>query len=77
MAFYRIKFNRAAVELLNKRGIDYKDLDTITKFLTENGKFIPARITGLSTGKQRELTRQIKIARQLALIPYCDNHRKY
>ena len=77
MGFHRIKFNRAAVQQLHKRGADYKDLGTISQFLTENGKLIPSRITGLSTSQQRELTRQIKIARQLALIPYCDNHRKY
>lgn len=77
MAFRRVKFSRSAVERLHANGIDYKDLATLEPFVTENGKLVPARISGISTAKQRELTRHIKIARFLALIPYCDNHRKY
>jgi small subunit ribosomal protein S18 len=54
--------------------IDYKDLNTLRQYLTENGKIVPSRITGTKSKYQRQLTSAIKHARFLALIPYCDNH---
>lgn len=54
--------------------IDYKDLETLKEFLTETGKIVPARITGTSARYQRQLTRAIKRARYLALLPYTDQH---
>lgn len=53
---------------------DYKDVDLLKKFLTESGKIIPSRVTGASAMHQRHLTRMVKIARYLALIPYTDKH---
>ncbi len=50
--------------------IDYKDADALRKYLTEGGKILPRRRTGLSAKRQRELTRAIKRARHLALLPY-------
>ena len=50
--------------------IDYKDVRTLQKFISERGKMIPSRITAVSTKKQRELARAIKRARFLALLPY-------
>ena len=50
--------------------INYKDAEGLRKFLTEGGKILPRRLTGLSAKQQRELTTAIKRARQLALIPY-------
>lgn len=55
--------------------IDYKDLDTLKEFVSENGKVIPSRITGTKARYQRQLTTAIKRARFLALIPYTDNHK--
>lgn len=55
--------------------IDYKDLDTLKEFVSENGKVIPSRITGTKARYQRQLTTAIKRARYLALIPYTDNHK--
>ena len=50
--------------------IDYKDIKLLSRYLTEKGKIIPARITGVSKRKQKELSRAIKRARFLSLISY-------
>jgi len=53
-----------------KKAIDYKDVATLKKFITEKGKILPRRQTGVCAKHQRELTIAIKRARQMALIPY-------
>jgi len=50
--------------------IDYKDVRTLQKFISERGKIIPSRITAVSTKKQRELAIAIKRARFLGLLAY-------
>ncbi len=50
--------------------IDYKDVDLLRKFVTERGKILPRRITGLTSKQQRDLTVAIKRARILALLPF-------
>ncbi|MDR1031739.1 MAG: 30S ribosomal protein S18 [Holosporales bacterium] len=50
--------------------VDYKDAKTLQKFTTERGRIIPARVTGVSAKKQREVTLAIKRARFLAIMPY-------
>ena len=50
--------------------IDYKDVETLKKFVTERGKIVPKRITGTCAKHQRELTTAIKRARIVALLPY-------
>ena len=50
--------------------IDYKDVRLLSRFLSERGKIVPARITSVSAKKQRELAIAIKRARFLALLPY-------
>ena len=50
--------------------VDYKDLDTLSKFITERGKILPRRITGVSQKFQRKLTSAIKLARHMALLPF-------
>ena len=50
--------------------IDYKDVRTLQKFISERGKMIPSRITAVSTKKQRALAIAIKRARFLGLLPY-------
>jgi small subunit ribosomal protein S18 len=52
--------------------IDYKDVRLLQRFVSERGKIMPSRITAVSAKKQRELTRAIKRARFLALLPYSD-----
>lgn len=50
--------------------IDYKDVKLLQKFITEQGKIIPKRITGTSSKYQRQLAIAIKRARHMALLPY-------
>ena len=54
--------------------VDYKDVDLLKNFITENGKLIPARITGTKAIYQRQLNIAVKRARFLALLPYTDKH---
>ncbi len=53
--------------------IDYKNPKTLRYFITERGRIIPRRITGTCAGHQRLLTREIKRARMIALLPYVGN----
>jgi len=50
--------------------IDYKDTETLSQFITERGKIIPRRITGVSRHFQKQLTQAIKRARYMALLPF-------
>lgn len=50
--------------------IDYKDVDLLRKFITERGKILPRRITGLTAKQQRDITLAIKRARLVALLPF-------
>lgn len=49
---------------------DYKDAGTLRHFITERGKIVPRRISGLNAKQQRALTRAIKLARKIALLPF-------
>jgi len=57
------------IQLLN-----YKDVSTLSRFLTESGKILPRRTTKVTAGFQRQLGRSIKRARYLALLPYIRDH---
>ena len=50
--------------------IDYKDIETLRQFITERGKILPRRITGVSHFYQNMLKQAIKRARHMALIPF-------
>jgi len=50
--------------------IDYKDINKLRKYVTERGKILPRRVTGLNAKHQRQITDAIKKARQVALLPY-------
>ena len=50
--------------------IDYKDVEKLKKYVTERGKILPKRITGTCAIHQREVTRAIKRARIVALLPH-------
>jgi small subunit ribosomal protein S18 len=50
--------------------IDYKDANLLRRFLTDRGKILPRRITGVSAFYQRRLTKAIKRARAAAILPY-------
>lgn len=51
-------------------GIDYKDIETLKQFITERGKILPRRITGVSYFYQKVLKQAIKRARHMALLPF-------
>ncbi|MFC4158482.1 30S ribosomal protein S18 [Chitinimonas lacunae] len=70
--FKRRKFCRFTAEGIKE--IDYKDVNLLKDFINENGRIIPARITGTKARYQRQLSTAIKRARFLALMPYTDLH---
>ena len=53
--------------------IDYKDVNKLSRFVSERAKILPRRVTGTCAKHQRELTTAIKRARQVALIPYIND----
>ena len=55
---------------VNAPKIDYKDVRLLQRYISERGKIVPARISAVSTLKQRELAAAIKRARFLGLLPY-------
>jgi len=59
------KFTKAGYEY-----IDYKDVDTLQRFINDQGKILPRRVTGTSAKFQRQLSTAIKRAREMALLPY-------
>lgn len=71
--FKRRKFCRFTAEKIQE--VDYKQVDLLKDFISENGKIIPARITGTKSGYQRQLSVAVKRARFLALLPYTDQHK--
>lgn len=54
----------------NSPRIDYKDVKLLQRYVSERGKIVPSRITAVSAGKQRELSKAIKRARFVGLLPY-------
>ncbi len=69
--FKRKKFCRFTVAKVEQ--VDYKDVDTLKDFVQENGKIMPARLTGTRAHYQRQVDTAIKRARYLALLPFTDN----
>ena len=59
------RFKRAGIKY-----VDYKDAEFLKKFLNEQGKILPRRITGTSLKFQRKVAQAVKRARHLALLPY-------
>ncbi|MGA8148584.1 MAG: 30S ribosomal protein S18 [Gallionellaceae bacterium] len=70
--FKRRKFCRFTAEKIAE--VDYKDINILKEMISENGKLIPARITGTKSRYQRQLSTAAKRARFLALLPYTDLH---
>jgi len=56
--------------------IDYKDIRTLARYVSERGKIMPARLSGVSAKNQRALANAIKRARFLALMPYVGDARR-
>ena len=53
--------------------INYKNLSVLNRYTTEKGKILPSRVTQVCTKKQKELSKAVKRARYLALMPYVSN----
>ena len=73
LLFRRKRFCRFTVTGVKQ--IDYKDIDTLRDFVSENGKIIPARLTGTRAIFQRQVNTAVKRARFLAMLPYSDQHK--
>ena len=54
---------------------DYKDADSLRPFISENGKILSTRYTSLNAKQQRQLTKAVKRARILGIIPFTDKHK--
>ena len=81
MCLIILSLNFMVEELTKKKSdlidqIDYKNLGFLKKFITESGKISPRRVAGTSAKEQRRVNKAIKIARHLALLPFCDNHKQ-
>ncbi len=57
--------------------IDFRDVKLLTRFLNDQGKILPARITGATASMQRKLTTAVKRARHLAFLPFVSEGSKY
>ena len=63
------KFNRSCpLSIKNAPVIDYKNISLLKKYLTDNDKILSSKITSVSSGKQKKLTKEIKKAKILGLI---------
>lgn len=71
--FKRKKFCRFTAAKVEQ--VDYKDIETLKDFIQENGKIMPARLTGTRAIYQRQVDTAIKRARFLALLPYTSLHQ--
>ncbi len=73
MAFRKQRVSRKKVCYFTKNKIeyiDYKDTELLNRFISQNGKIVPRRVSGTKAKYQRMLATAIKRARQMSLIPY-------
>ena len=74
MATYHKRRSAFSLSRDKLQNLDYKDVDLLREFISETGKIVPSRVTGMKSQDQRRLSRAIKYARYLALLPYSDKH---
>lgn len=70
----RAAIYRKKTDPLEGKAIDYKDVKTLMRFVSERGKITPSRISGVSQKNQRKLAQAIKRARHLGLVPFVRNN---
>nr|WCH56326.1 ribosomal protein S18 [Hypnea sp.] len=63
-------YNKKSTSIKQNETLDYKDIDLLRKFITDQGKILSRRSTGLTAKQQKKLTKSIKKARVLALLPF-------
>ena len=73
--FYRKK--KKVCYMCTGKNVDYKDVDTLKKYINDRGKILPRRITGNCAKHQRYIAEQIKRARAIALLPYTKKKKDY
>ena len=66
--FYRKK--KKVCMMCTGKNVDYKDIDTLKRYINEKGKILPRRVTGNCARHQRYIATQVKRARAIALLPY-------
>ena len=74
IAKLRMKKRRLKMSNLDSKFINYKNIDLLKRYITETGKIIPGRVSGVTSAQQRKITKAIKVARYMALLPYTDSH---
>jgi small subunit ribosomal protein S18 len=70
-----LSFSKGDNIALNPGTIDYKNVVLLRKFITEDGKILPRRVTGLSAKQQRYMARAIKTARVMVLLPFVNKQK--
>ena len=60
---------------IDSKFINYKNIDLLKRYITETGKIVPGRVSGVTSSQQRKITKAIKVARYMALLPYTDSHK--
>ena len=60
---------------LDSKFINYKNIDLLKRYITETGKIVPGRVSGVTSSQQRKITRAIKVDIYFALLPYTDSHK--
>ena len=60
---------------LDSKFINYKNIGLLKRYITETGKIVPGRVSGVTSSQQRKITKAIKVARYMALLPYTDSHK--
>ena len=70
-----MKKRRLKMSNLDTKFINYKNIDLLKRYITETGKIVPGRVSGVTSSQQRKITRAIKVARYMALLPYTDSHK--
>ena len=70
---YNFKQRSCPLSIKGAPKVDYKNIKLLKRFISEKGKILPSRITSVSTKKQRELSKAVKRARFIALLPFVNN----
>lgn len=65
-----ISYNKRNISIKFNEKLDYKDIDLLRKFITDQGKILPRRSTCLTVKQHKQITKCIKRARILALLPF-------
>ena len=70
-----MKKKRQKMSNLDSKFINYKNIGLLKRYITETGKIVPGRVSGVTSSQQRKITKAIKVARYMALLPYTDSHK--